>query len=156
MDILRSLLIVVEALCSLLLIGIILIQKSKGEGLGLAFGAGVGETLFGSRAGNVLTRITIGLGAVFMVNTVVLAILFSGGQASLVEKSVGAAGGAMPLEQATEAVPEGAVPGSMPAVEPDAAAPVPEAPGATAPAPDAPPPAAGAPAVPPAAPVAVP
>ena len=40
-----------------LLIGLILIQRSKNEGMGgLAMGAGMGEALFGSRAGNVLTR----------------------------------------------------------------------------------------------------
>ena len=48
MILLKTLLIVVEVLCCLLLVGLILLQRSKSEGLGLAFGAGAGEALFGA------------------------------------------------------------------------------------------------------------
>jgi preprotein translocase subunit SecG len=75
MMILRVILIAVEVITSVLLIGIILIQKAKGGGLGLAFGGGGADSLFGSRAGNVLTKGTIILAIVFMVNTVLLGIL---------------------------------------------------------------------------------
>jgi preprotein translocase subunit SecG len=74
------LLIVLEVLCSVLLIGLVLLQKSKSEGLGLAFGGGTGEALFGSRTGNVLTKATIVLGIVFLANTLVLGMLYSGRQ----------------------------------------------------------------------------
>jgi preprotein translocase subunit SecG len=74
---LKALCIVVEVLCCLLLIGIILLQKSKSEGLGLAFGAGAGESLFGARAGNVLTKATVILGIVFMANSLLLGVLFA-------------------------------------------------------------------------------
>jgi len=74
----RLVLIAVEVISSLCLIGLILMQQSKSEGLGLAFGAGMGESLFGSRAGNILTKLTITFAAVFMVNTVLLALSFSG------------------------------------------------------------------------------
>ncbi|MCF7816243.1 MAG: preprotein translocase subunit SecG [Kiritimatiellales bacterium] len=74
---LKALFIVVEVLCCLLLIGIVLLQKSKNEGLGLAFGAGAGESLFGARAGNVLSRATVVLGAVFLATTLLLGVLFS-------------------------------------------------------------------------------
>ena len=84
----RALLLVIEGLVALLLIGIILLQKSKSEGLGVAFGGGMGETLFGSRAGNVLTKATIVLAVIFMANTLVLANLFVGQRVeSLVEQS---------------------------------------------------------------------
>ena len=56
MHLLISLLLVVEVVSAFLLILIILAQKSKDQGLGMAFGGGMGESLFGSRAGNVLTR----------------------------------------------------------------------------------------------------
>ena len=56
MQIVQFVLVAVEVISSLLLIIIILVQKSKSEGLGLAFGSGMGEALFGSRAGNVLTK----------------------------------------------------------------------------------------------------
>lgn len=79
MGIVKGFLIVVEVLSCVLLIGIILLQKAKDEGLGLAFGAAMGETLFGSRAGNVLTKITIGLAIVFLVNTLLIGVMISGG-----------------------------------------------------------------------------
>jgi preprotein translocase subunit SecG len=89
MEIIRILLLVVEAICALLLIGVILLQKSKSEGLGVAFGSGMGETLFGSRAGNVLTKITITLGITFLVTTTLLAIIStSSREQSLIDERV--------------------------------------------------------------------
>lgn len=73
----KALFIVVLVLCSLLLIGLVLLQKSKNEGLGLAFGAGAGESLFGARAGNVLSRATVVIGCVFMASALVLGMLFA-------------------------------------------------------------------------------
>jgi preprotein translocase subunit SecG len=75
MSVIKVILIIIEVMTSILLVGVILLQKSKDEGLGLAFGAGVGETLFGSRAGNVLTKITIGLAVVFLVNTLLIGMV---------------------------------------------------------------------------------
>ena len=75
MGFLKVLLIVIEFFTALLLVAVILVQKSKDEGLGLAFGAGVGESLFGSRAGNVLTKITIVLTFVFLLNTLFLGMI---------------------------------------------------------------------------------
>lgn len=80
----RVILITLEVISSVLLIGVILLQRSRSEGVGLAFGAGMGETLFGARAGNVLTRATIILAAIFMVNTLLLALVYSGEQPSSV------------------------------------------------------------------------
>jgi preprotein translocase subunit SecG len=77
MQIIKILLIVVEVMSSVLLIGVILLQKSKDQGMGLAFGAGMGEALFGSRAGNVLTKATVTLGTIFLASTMLLAILFT-------------------------------------------------------------------------------
>lgn len=74
---LKALFIVIEVLCCLLLIGLILLQRSKNEGLGLAFGAGAGESLFGARAGNVLSKATVVLGVVFMASTLILGVLFA-------------------------------------------------------------------------------
>jgi preprotein translocase subunit SecG len=88
MHILRVILLIVEVISALLLIGVILLQKSRSEGMGLAFGASMGESLFGSRAGNVLTRITVILGVVFLLNTLGLAKLYSGTQGSRVSESL--------------------------------------------------------------------
>ncbi len=77
MLILKGLLIFVEIISSILLIVIILLQRSKSEGLGLAFGSQMGESLFGARAGNVLVKATMWLGIIFVVNTTVLAKIYS-------------------------------------------------------------------------------
>ncbi len=71
----KGLLITIEVLTSILLVVTILIQRTKNQGMGLAFGAGVGETMFGSQAGNVLTRATVVLAVVFLANTTVLALV---------------------------------------------------------------------------------
>lgn len=88
MAIIRTLLIILEAACSLSLIGLILLQKSKNEGLGLAFGSGGGDSLFGARAGNVLTKATVVIGCVFLLNTLILGMLFAGSASeSLMDKA---------------------------------------------------------------------
>ena len=74
-DILIRLLMALEAVVCLMLIGIILIQRSKGQGMGLSFGGGAAEAVFGGQMGNVLTRTTVILAVVFLANTTVLAIL---------------------------------------------------------------------------------
>ena len=73
MAVLRFILVFIEVASSLLLIGVILLQKTKSQGIGMAFGAGMGEALFGARVGNVLTRATVILSVVFLVNTTILA-----------------------------------------------------------------------------------
>ena len=77
MPIFKILLIAIEVICSLLLVVVILLQKAKGEGLGMAFGAEMGESLFGARASNVLVKTTIWLGVIFIVNTIILAMMYS-------------------------------------------------------------------------------
>ena len=49
---------VLVVVSALLLIGLILIQPSKGGGMGAAFG-GVGETVLGAHAGSHLTKATV-------------------------------------------------------------------------------------------------
>lgn len=119
----RILLVTVEVICSLALIGLILIQRSKSEGLGLAFGAGMGESLFGSRAGNILTKLTVIFAAVFMINTVLLGITFSGERAqSLMSSQMGA--------PAAPVAPSGPITGPGPAEAPaPSGLPAPAAPG---------------------------
>ncbi len=129
--ILRTILFSIEAICSVLLITIILMQKAKGGGLGVAFGAGMSENLFGSRTGNVLTKATVVLAIVFMVNTVGLAILFARSHdRTLMDAHMPPPG--PPPGQAEPAPPADQLP-AVPATEGDMQQP-------TAPAPDQPPP----------------
>ncbi len=89
MNVIRTLLVILEAACCLSLIGLVLLQKSKSDGLGSAFGSGGNDSLFGARAGNVLTKATIGIFILFLVNTLILGMLFSGSASkSLMEQSV--------------------------------------------------------------------
>ena len=73
-------LLVVEVVVAILLVGTILLQRSKDQGLGLAFGSGMGESLFGAQAVNVLVKITITLAIVFFLNTIILARIFASPQ----------------------------------------------------------------------------
>ncbi len=58
---------VVLFILSLMMIGIILIQRGKGGGLAGAFGGAGGSSAFGSRAGDTFTRITIVMAAVWVL-----------------------------------------------------------------------------------------
>ena len=75
MDILIRILMGIQGIVCILLIGIVLIQRSKGQGLGLSFGGGGAEAIFGSQMGNVLTKGTVILGIIFVANTTIMAVL---------------------------------------------------------------------------------
>lgn len=85
MQVLISLLYVIEIIVCFLLGGVILLQKPKDGGLGVSFGGGMGESLFGAQMGNVLTKATVVLAAVFLLNTLVLSRLTSGSGKSIME-----------------------------------------------------------------------
>ena len=126
---------VVEVVVCILLGMVVMIQKPKEGGLGGAIGGGMMEAALGADAGNVLIRTTAILGAVFLINTLVLARL-----TSTVHSHSLMAREAEPVVETTPAAPE------APAI-PEAPA-LPEAPAAEAPAAPAPAPAAPAPAAP--------
>ena len=63
---------------SLLLICLILLQPSKGGGMGAAFG-GVGESFLGAHAGRHLTKETVILTSVFFLLALILATLLGHG-----------------------------------------------------------------------------
>ena len=69
---------VLVVLAAVLLIGLILIQPAKSGGLGAAFG-GVGESVFGGKAGSHLTKATVYLTAIFFIIALVLAALIGHG-----------------------------------------------------------------------------
>ena len=75
LNVLVTILIVVDVVAALLLIGIILIQQTKaGGGLGVVGGA-MTETFLGPTAGNFLTKATVIIAAVFLCTTLLLAII---------------------------------------------------------------------------------
>ncbi len=105
MGFLRILLVIIEVVTCLLLIGVILLQKSRDSGLGMAFGAGMGESLFGAQAGNILTRVTIILAAVFLVNTTLLTLVQPAPKQSLVDRLLPETAADMPVSSPGPSAP---------------------------------------------------
>lgn len=71
-----TILIIFYVFVCIALIIIVLVQSGKGEGLAGIFGAGGGsQTIFGARTGDVLTKATTVLAILFMLLSLVLAIL---------------------------------------------------------------------------------
>ena len=171
MSFLIGLLYVVEVIVCLLLALAVMLQKPKEGGLGGAIGGGMSEAVFGADASNVLIKVTIWLGSIFLINTLLLARLTSVGHSQSVMGNVSESQQAAEQQQAPAPVPDAplpsvdelpapaakpdAKPAATPAAKPAAPAAKPAAPAATPAAkPDAKP--AAAPAAKPAAPVAKP
>ena len=77
MSIFIAFLYVVEVIVCLLLALVVMLQKPKEGGLGGAIGGGMLEASLGADAGNILIKTTAILGAIFLLNTLVLARLTS-------------------------------------------------------------------------------
>ena len=141
MPILIGFLYVVEVLVCILLAMVVMLQKPKEGGLGGAFGGGMLEASLGADAGNVLIRTTAILGAIFLLNTLVLARLTSTVRSRSLRareaEPAAETAPAIPAAPERPAVPEAPVAPEAPAA-PAPAAPV----AAPAPAPAVPAPAA--------------
>ena len=74
MDVLVALMYTAVVIISILLIALILVQPSKGGGLGSAF-AGIGESVFGAHTMGYLSKITIVLLCIFFALTLALAVV---------------------------------------------------------------------------------
>lgn len=61
---------------SVILIGLILLQKNRGSGLSGAFGGVGGHSAFGTKTGDVLTWVTVGLTTMFLLLAVLLNYAF--------------------------------------------------------------------------------
>ena len=75
MNIVLTVLTVFLAIDCLLLVGIILLQRGKGQGLAGAFGVGSMEEALGTRAASTAQRITWALGVIFLTLTIAVGIL---------------------------------------------------------------------------------
>lgn len=139
MSILIGFLYVVEVVVCLLLALVVMLQKPKEGGLG-GLAGGMGEAVFGANAGNVLIKVTAWLGAIFLINTLVLArftsksdphagSVMAGEQAPVQKEAV-----PQPLSLDPEALKQTPAPAAAPAAQPPASAPAakPAAPAAPA------------------------
>ncbi len=77
MGILIGFLLTIHILVCLALVGIVLMQLPRSEGLGAAFGGGVTENVFGAQTSQVLARATVWLGVAFFAVTLLLAIAYA-------------------------------------------------------------------------------
>lgn len=72
----EQIVLIVHLVLALTIIGLILLQQGKGADMGASFGAGASQTLFGSDgSGNVLTRATAWLAALFFATSFGLAMI---------------------------------------------------------------------------------
>jgi preprotein translocase subunit SecG len=74
-------LLVLHVFVTIALIGVVLIQRSEGGGLGLGGGQGMGNFMSGRGTANLLTRTTAILGTAFFVLSLGLALLYKGSAA---------------------------------------------------------------------------
>ena len=75
----EAVVLIVHLLIAVSLIGVVLVQKSEGGGLGIGGGGGAGGMMTARSTANLLTRTTAILAGAFMLTSLVLAIM-AGGQ----------------------------------------------------------------------------
>jgi len=103
----ETVLLAVHVLVAVLLIGVVLIQRGQGADMGVSFGGGGAQTLFGSRgSGSFLGKATGGLAAIFMTTSLTLAFFTQQEAGSLVERSIAPAQ-SLPASDDNAAAPAG-------------------------------------------------
>jgi preprotein translocase subunit SecG len=135
-------LLVLHVFVTIALIGVVLIQRSEGGGLGLGGGQGMGNFMSGRGTANLLTRTTAILGTAFFVLSLGLALLYKGASTDNAAAILNAPA------QSTQTAPIPGLPaGGLPAT-PGGIPALPQTPADATPAPAASAPAAPMPAVP--------
>lgn len=74
----NTILTIIFLLVTLALIGVILVQRSEGGGLGIGSSQGMGSFMGGRGTANLLTRTTAILGTIFFILALTLALLDRG------------------------------------------------------------------------------
>ena len=88
MGVIGIILLIAFVIICILLVGIVLIQRESGDGLGGLFGSG-NSAAFGSRSQTVITKTTYVLTALFFVTTFVLAFLNKAPAGADLDKAAG-------------------------------------------------------------------
>ena len=104
-----TVLLIVHLFVTLALIGVVLIQRSEGGGLGIGSSQGMGSFMSGRGTANLLTRTTAILAAVFMVLSLTLALMnkgTSGVGASILDNPPPPPAAATPATPATPPAPK--------------------------------------------------
>ena len=72
---------IVHILAAIALVLIVLLQTGRGSEIGAAFGSGASQTLFGSSGtSGFMTRVTTVVVVIFMLTSLVLAMMYSSGR----------------------------------------------------------------------------
>ncbi|MFO0974670.1 MAG: preprotein translocase subunit SecG [Phycisphaerae bacterium] len=153
----QSILAVVFILTALLLIGLVLLQKNRGSGLSGAFGGVGGHSAFGTKTGDFLTWVTVGMTAFLLLLAVVANYAFQPQRSAQEMGLTAPPGGSDTAPPPTPALPAGTPAGQKPvAVQTggSSAAPAKPAPSAGSGSPAAPAAGGSSTAVPPATPPA--
>ena len=103
----ETVVLVIHLLIAVSLVGVILIQKSEGGGLGIGGGGGMGGMMTARSTANLLTRTTAVLAGCFMFTSITLAIMAGrhNAPASLIDTVPAAEKSAQPAEPAPAPVP---------------------------------------------------
>ncbi|MEE8170539.1 MAG: preprotein translocase subunit SecG [Phycisphaerae bacterium] len=117
-------------ICSLLLIGLVLLQKNRGSGLSGAFGGAGGHSAFGTKTGDFLTWVTVGVTGAFLLLCVVGNYVFIPDFESA--PTIGAAAPGLPSPNPATPTPPPVTPPPPPAGQPQTS-PVGDADGAAGP-----------------------
>ena len=100
----------------IVLIIVVLLQAGKGSTVGLSFGGGASQTVFGSSGGKkVFARLTSGLAILFMVTSILLSIISSRSSKSyrgVMRQIPGSTGSTVPDRTPSEHAPP--APAAMP------------------------------------------
>lgn len=107
MSFFTSLLNVLVVVSSLFLICLVLIQRGKGGGLAGAFGGAGGSSAFGTKAGDVFTKITMITALIWIVMLMMLVILSNRGSSSFPDATTvgGKAKSSLPAKSGSELAP---------------------------------------------------
>ena len=99
-----TVLLIVHLFVTLALIGVVLIQRSEGGGLGIGTSQGMGSFMSGRGTANLLTRTTAILAAIFMLLSLTLALM-NRGTAGPTTSILDSAPGSVPAAPAPPAKP---------------------------------------------------
>jgi preprotein translocase subunit SecG len=92
MGLLPGILMVLLLLTALFLIVLVLVQRGKGGGLAGAFGGLGGQSAFGTKAGDLFTRITIGVATFWIILCMIAVKILGGASEGPLSKNLGGAG----------------------------------------------------------------
>jgi preprotein translocase subunit SecG len=104
---LNTVLLIIHLFVTLALIGVVLIQRSEGGGLGIGTSQGMGSFMSGRGTANLLTRATAILATMFMALSLTLALMNRGtmGSSRSILDAPGSPTTTLPAAPATPAAP---------------------------------------------------